>query len=149
MFESFGIDGGYVGLFAVSCLAATLLPLSSEALVAVLVASKFSTVPVLAVATAGNYLGALINYWVGRKGGEYLLNKVFKVDADKLINARERVAKWGTPALFFAWLPIVGDPLTVAAGGLRVNLMIFSFWVILGKLLRYWAIIGGVQWQVG
>jgi membrane protein YqaA with SNARE-associated domain len=149
MLESIWINGGYLGLFGVSCLAATLLPFSSEAVVAGMIASHFSASHVLVVATAGNYTGALINYWVGCKGGLYLLERVFKVEDGMLLKARSGVGRWGAPALFFAWLPIIGDPLTVAAGTLRLNLILFSFWVILGKLLRYGAIVGGVQWGMG
>jgi len=49
--------------------------------------------------------------------------------------------RWGSPILFFAWLPFVGDPLTVAAGVLRVNLWVFLFWVVLGKMFRYYILI--------
>ena len=52
--------------------------------------------------------------------------------------------RWGSPILFFAWLPIVGDPLTVAAGVLRVNIYLFTFWVVLGKAFRYFILIKAI-----
>jgi membrane protein YqaA with SNARE-associated domain len=49
--------------------------------------------------------------------------------------------KWGSPILFFTWIPIIGDPLTVVAGVFKLNLYIFIFWVVLGKAFRYFLVI--------
>jgi len=54
-----------------------------------------------------------------------------------MLNVERIYKKWGSPALFFAWVPIVGDPLTVVAGALNLNLYLFTFWVVLGKAFRY------------
>ena len=67
---------------------------------------------------------------------------------DRLQEKLEKVyGRWGAPVLFFAWLPFVGDPLTVAAGVLRVNLYVFTFWVVLGKMFRYYILIAAVTGQ--
>lgn len=144
MNESLVLSFGYAGLFLVSFLAATLVPLSSEGAVALMAASGFDPAGVLLVATAGNSLGALANYLVGRYGGRFLLSKYIKADPAKLLKAEKACNRLGGPVLFFAWLPVVGDPLTLAAGLLKMNLAAFLFWVVLGKAARYWAIIGAL-----
>ena len=144
MIESILSSSGYVGLFLVSFFAATLVPLWSEGAVALMAISKFDPAWILLVATAGNSLGALVNYFVGKWGGGFLLSRYFRVEDEARARAERTYGKWGSPILFFAWLPIVGDPLTLVAGVLKVNLVSFIFWVVLGKAFRYWAILGGV-----
>ena len=131
---------GYVGLFCVSFLAATLLPISSEVLVLVMVALGYSVPPVVAVATLGNSLGAVVNYYVGREGAGLLLARYLDVKPERLERARRMYGRWGSPVLFFSWVPVIGDPLTVVAGALRVNLLGCAGWVVAGKLLRYVAV---------
>ncbi|MEW5733282.1 MAG: YqaA family protein [Thermodesulfobacteriota bacterium] len=144
MDESLLLPLGYAGLFLVSFLAATLVPLSSEGAVALMAVSDFNPALVLVVATAGNSLGALANYYVGKWGGRFLLSRYIKADPKVLAKAERICGRLGGPVLFFAWLPVVGDPLTLAAGVLKMNLWAFLFWVVLGKAFRYWAIIGAV-----
>ena len=135
---------GYVGLFAVSFLAATILPMGSEAAVGLLILAGLNSYAVFAVATAGNCLGALCNYGMGRWGGPYLMQGLLKLPAEKQQVAVKRFNRWGTPVLFFAWVPGIGDPLTVVAGVLKANPYTFCFWVFSGKALRYWLLIAGV-----
>ncbi len=142
MIESILFELGYAGLFLVSFLAATLIPLSSEGAVVLMALGKFNPVLILIVATAGNSLGALVNYFAGKWGARFLLFKYLKIDARTQARAEKTYGKWGAPILFFAWVPIVGDPLTVVAGVLKVNPASFLFWVVLGKAFRYWAILG-------
>jgi membrane protein YqaA with SNARE-associated domain len=66
-----------------------------------------------------------------------MLSRYIKVDSQKRENVERIYRKWGSPILLFAWIPVVGDPLTVVAGGLNLNLYVFTFWVILGKAFRY------------
>jgi membrane protein YqaA with SNARE-associated domain len=132
---------GYLGLLLISFLAATLLPLGSEAAVVLMAANDFDPWGILGVATTGNSLGALVNYLVGRWGAAFVLARYIQVDPATLEKMENIYGRWGAPALFFAWLPFVGDPLTVAAGVLRVNLYAFAFWVVLGKAFRYYILI--------
>ncbi|MFP4475497.1 MAG: YqaA family protein [Desulfatibacillaceae bacterium] len=135
---------GYAGLFALSFCAATLVPLGSEAAVGIMAASGFSPAWVFVVATAGNSLGAVVNYYVGLYGADCILSRWVRVDTGALARAGNIFSRWGSPVLFFAWLPVVGDPLTVAAGVLRVRLAVFCAWVVAGKALRYAVIVGAV-----
>lgn len=133
---------GYLGLFAVSFLAATLFPLGSELFVALMPTLGYNSWLVLIFATAGNYLGSLTNYYVGKQGGRFLLSRYVRADPEKLQAARRLYGRWGVPVLFFSWVPVVGDMLTVISGTLGVNVWIFTFWVLLGKCLRYIFVLG-------
>ncbi|MBM9518925.1 DedA family protein [Desulforhopalus vacuolatus] len=92
---------------------------------------------IFATATTGNTLGAATNYYVGKYGANFIFSRYLKVDSEKRQNIERMYQKWGSPILFFSWVPVVGDPLTMVAGGFNLNLYIFTFWVILGKAFRY------------
>lgn len=119
-------------LFTSSFLAATLLPGGSEVvLYGVLRLHPDRVWPALAVATAGNTLGSMSSYLVGRI-----------IPQSGPLKGLETVRKYGSPALLFAWVPIIGDPLCVAAGWLRVNPWYSLLFIALGKLARYLAVAG-------
>jgi membrane protein YqaA with SNARE-associated domain len=132
---------GYVGLFIASFLAATILPLSSEIVLSVLLLNDFNPVILLLVATLGNVLGAFTNYAIGYWGGNVVAEKVLKISEEEFTKSKERFRKYGLFSLFFAWVPIIGDPLTVVAGVLRINLLWFFILVASGKCIRYVVII--------
>ena len=132
MFESWGLWG----LFASGFLSATLLPGSSEAMLLLAAHQAWAPKSVLwLVATLGNTFGGLSNwllgYWLSRR----LPIAVFRSAPQR--RAIERVRRWGSPILLFSWVPIVGDPLCVAAGWLRVPLFATTVLVVLGKGARY------------
>ena len=114
-------------LFTSSFISSTLLPGGSEALL-VWGIKEFEKElwPIVLVATAGNSLGALVTYGLGR----FIPNKI---DNKKL----EFVKKWGVVTLLFSWLPVVGDGFCLAAGWLRLNFLTCSVMIIIGKFLRY------------
>jgi membrane protein YqaA with SNARE-associated domain len=115
-------------LFAASFVAATLFPLPSEAaLFAYLKAHPEHTVLAVAVATAGNTLGGMTTYLIGR----LLPNRKMDRRGIRLLN------RWGAPATFFAWLPVIGDALSAAAGWLRVNWLAALAFMAAGRLSRY------------
>ena len=117
-----------LALFGASFVAATLFPLPSEAaLFAYLRAYPEHTALAVAAATAGNTLGGMTTYLLGR----LLPNR--KID-NKALRALHR---WGAPATFFAWLPIVGDALSAGAGWLRVNWLAALLFMAAGRLSRY------------
>lgn len=135
---------GYGGLFLSSFLAATILPLSSEVVMGVLLVQDFSPYGVILSATSGNVLGAVVNYGLGVYGSQIVLNKIFRMSDKEIQKAEDRFNTYGNVSLLFAWVPVIGDPLTVAAGILRVNFSLFLFLVGVGKFLRYLA----VSWAV-
>ncbi len=128
---------GYVGLFLASFLAATILPLSSEVVLSFLLLNDLNPITLVSVATFGNVLGAFVNYAIGFWGSTFLVRKVFKTSEDEFIKAKQRFKKYGVFSLFFAWVPVIGDPLTVVAGVLKINILIFFILVTSGKLIRY------------
>jgi len=132
---------GYLGLFISSFLAATILPLSSEIVLSVLLLNEFDPKFLLTVATAGNVLGAFTNYAIGFWGSNVVAKNILKISEDEFIKAKERFKKYGLYSLFFAWVPIIGDPLTVVAGVLRINILWFFILVASGKFIRYVIII--------
>ena len=117
-------------LFTSSFLAATLLPGGSEAvLFGVLKLHPGQFWPALAVATLGNTLGGMSSYLIGRI-----------IPQTSPIKGLAKVQEWGSPALLLAWVPIIGDPLCVAAGWLRLNPWLSALFIAIGKFARYWAI---------
>ena len=128
---------GYVGLFLASFLAATILPLSSEIVLSFLLLNGLNPTILVSLATFGNVLGSFLNYAIGLWGGVFLVKKVLKISEDECGKAQQIFKKYGVLSLFFAWLPVIGDPLTVVAGALKINLLIFFILVASGKLIRY------------
>ena len=132
----------YAGLFAASFLAATIFPFQSElVLVGLLLGGDLSWPVLLAVATAGNVLGSVVNWGLGRFFLHFRDRRWFPVKPQSYARMERWFARWGVWSLLFAWLPVVGDPLTVVAGALRVNLALFVLLVGLGKLGRYAALV--------
>ncbi len=138
------IQLGYIGLFTASFLAATLLPLSSEIFVILMIVSGRNAVLIWFVALMGNYLGASTNYLVGKYGDDFILSKYIKYGPKKK-KVEDLYKKYGSPLLLFSWLPVIGDPLCLIPGIFHLDFHIFSFWVILGKAIRYFVVIKAVE----
>jgi membrane protein YqaA with SNARE-associated domain len=128
---------GYIGIFLASFLSATILPLSSEIVLGVLLLTDLDPVMLVGIATFGNVLGAFTNYAIGYWGSVILVRKVSRISEEEFARAEQRFKKYGIFSLFFAWVPIIGDPLTVVAGVLKINLFLFFAFVASGKLIRY------------
>lgn len=128
---------GYLGLFLSSFLAATILPLSSEVVLSALLLTDLPPVALVVIATAGNVLGSLTNYALGYWVSLEVVKKWLKISEDKFVQAEQRFVKYGIFSLCFAWVPIIGDPLTLIAGVLRIRLLWFIILVTAGKLMRY------------
>ena len=132
----FSPEASLVSLFTATFLAATLIPLSSEAaLFAVLKMHQDLYWAALGVATLGNTLGGLSSYLIGRFIG-----------AKKPLAHLERLRRWGAPALLLAWLPMVGDALCVGAGWLRLNWAQATIYQAVGRFARYWVVAQGAAW---
>jgi membrane protein YqaA with SNARE-associated domain len=134
--DPFTPETSLASLAVASFLAATLVPLSSEAaLFGVLRLHPDLAWPALAVATAGNTAGGLTSYLIGR----FLATR-------RPLARVETVRRWGAPALVLAWMPLVGDALCVAAGWLKVNWVAATAFSAAGRLARYWVIAQGALW---
>ena len=131
----------YVSLFVSAFAAATILPLSSEAVLSALVAAEgFDIWFLIGIASIANTLGAAVNWVLGRYCLRWRDHRWFPVSASALDRASTWFARYGQVSLLFAWVPIVGDPLTFAAGILRVPFWRFLLLVAIGKTLRYLAV---------
>lgn len=131
----------YLSLFFTALIAATLFPLSSEALLATLLYQNYSPMLLWLIATTGNSLGSCINWYLGKQCLHWQDKKGFPVKPEQLTRAQLYFQRYGIFSLLFAWLPIVGDPLTFFAGVMRVNFWLFLGLVVIGKALRYGLII--------
>ncbi|MBV4458181.1 DedA family protein [Pseudomonas sp. COR58] len=128
----------YVGLFLAAFGAATLLPLQSEAaLVGLLASDRYWLWGLLAVATAGNVLGSLVNWWLGRGLERFQDRRWFPVSPRHMDRARTHYRRFGRWSLLFSWLPVIGDPLTLVAGAMREPLARFLLIVTFAKGARY------------
>jgi membrane protein YqaA with SNARE-associated domain len=128
-------------LFLSAFLSATLLPGSSEAVLMLRLSGGGDPWPPVAVATAGNLLGSLVTYGIGRAGNRAVRAwRWLGVNEAGLARAERWFGRWGRPGLLLAWLPVVGDPLCLLAGLMRVELAIFVLLVGSGKALRYAAL---------
>jgi membrane protein YqaA with SNARE-associated domain len=121
-------------------MASTILPISSETLLIYYLYEENSTTLLLLAAGVGNTIGSIINYHIGKKGVEYLVTKE-KISIDRLIRSRELFDKYGGYTLLLAWVPIIGDPITLIAGTLRYNIKKFIIIVSISKFSRYLVII--------
>ncbi|MCV2867241.1 DedA family protein [Defluviimonas sp. WL0002] len=131
------------GLFLAAFLAATLVPAQSEAvLTGLLLAGSHPVGVLLAVATAGNVLGAVVNWGLGRFLTRFAGHPRFPFSTTQVARAQASYARWGWASLFGSWLPIIGDPLTLAAGAMREPLWRFLIVVTVAKGGRYLALAG-------
>lgn len=131
---------GLLGLLLFSFLAATVLPVSSEAALAAALVLKLPAIPALAYATVGNCAGIVFNYWVGSKVEKRLLHQ--HLQKKSLARAYHLMQRWGKWSLLLSWLPVIGDPITYLAGALRINFHLFIFVASGLRFLRYLAIAG-------
>ncbi|MFL6967303.1 MULTISPECIES: YqaA family protein [Pseudomonas] len=130
--------GVYVGLFLTAFGAATLLPLQSEALLVGLVLSERQAAWLLmGIATLGNVLGSLMNWWLGTRLEQFKDRRWFPVSPSHLDKARRHYQRYGYWSLLLSWLPIIGDPLTLVAGVMGEPWRRFLLIVTLAKGLRY------------
>lgn len=125
-------------LFVAAFAAATLLPAQSELLLAAVVARGEGPVMApLAVATAGNVLGSVVNWGLGRYLLHFADRRWFPLKRATLDRATGWYGRFGAWSLLLSWVPVIGDPLTFAAGVLRTPLPLFLVLVTLAKGGRY------------
>ncbi len=132
----------YFTLFISAFISATLLPSSSEVVLITMITQSNANIWLLwCAATLGNVLGSCVNYWLGTQVLRFKHKKWFPVSEQGLEKAQNQFNKYGVYSLLFAWLPIVGDPLTVIGGIFKVRFSVFLLLVTLGKGARYLAVI--------
>lgn len=125
------------GLFLAALIAATLLPAQSEAVLVALLLDGGDPVLLVAVATAGNVLGSLVNWWLGLQVQRFQGRRWFPVSPARLERAQAWYRRYGRWSLLLSWAPVIGDPITLAAGVMREPLRVFLPLVFIAKGMRY------------
>ena len=128
----------YFQLSLISFLAATILPFSSEVVLTTMyLSNSFEPYFLLIFASIGNIMGSITNWYLGKKITLFQNRKWFPISPDQLERSRKYFQKYGLWSLLLAWVPIIGDPLTLLAGVLKVRFSIFFLLVSISKISRY------------
>lgn len=128
----------YLALFAAAFGSATLLPMQSEAvLLGLLSTGAYAAVVLIFVATLGNVLGSMLNWWLGSAIVRFKERAWFPISADKLSRAQKTYSRYGYWSLLLSWVPVIGDPITLIAGVMKEPLWRFIGIVTIAKLGRY------------
>ena len=130
------------GLALISFLSATILPMSSEAVLAALVLAKSApTWLIVAIAGTANTAGSCVNWLLGLFVERFRHHKWFPVSPAQMTRAQAFYNRWGWPSLLLSWVPLIGDPLTLVAGLMRVPFWLFLPLVAFAKFARYGALV--------
>jgi len=146
------IQFGPFGMFLAAFLAGSFFPFSSEAVMLALLAMGLNPWELMLYGTAGNVLGSVFNYCVGRLGKEEWFEKYLHVKPEHMERARRFMRGRGALMGFFAFIPILGSAITILLGLMRANIVVTFVSITAGKLLRYILLIYGaylVNWLIG
>jgi membrane protein YqaA with SNARE-associated domain len=135
-------DLGLFGLFLGCLLSATVIPFSSEALVAGALLLDYSPWTVILVAALGNTIGGMTCYLLGWLCKWSWIEKWLKIKEESLAKAQAKVGKYGSLAALLTWLPVIGDVIAVALGIMRTRIGPTILFMFIGKGLRYMAVAG-------
>ena len=135
-FFMFDFEIGYIGLFLTSFFAATIIPVSSEAFLIIMLTLGYDSLNCVLVSTVGNTLGGWLNYIIGRIGNPDWL-RFFRASREKINIWKQRVKKYSYWLALFTWLPFIGDLLGVALGFFRAPIVLSFIFIFIGKFLRY------------
>ena len=136
---------GYAGLFIGAVLAGSVLPFNSETVMAALYVTGLDPVGLIIWGTLGNFLGSVINYFIGRMGKMEWVEKYLKIKREKLERAQRWVAKYGPWMGLLSWSPLLGSAITVALGLMRSNIPLTFTAISFGKITRYIIILYGTS----
>jgi len=134
------IEAGYFGLFLLTFLSATILPLSSEIMLILMLTQNYSPLTCLIVASSGNSLGGVTNYIIGRIGNIKWLKRI-GIKEEKIQKTLPKIQKYGAYLAFLSWVPFIGDLFIVGLGFFRVSFTKVTLFMVIGKFTRYLVII--------
>lgn len=137
------VQYGVWGMFLSAVLAGSVLPFSSEAVMIALLAMGVDSWELIIWGTAGNVLGSVINYGIGRLGREEWFEKYLHVSPESMDKARRFVKGRGAYMGFFAFIPLLGSAITILLGLMRANAPVTFFFIFLGKIIRYILLVYG------
>ncbi|MBE6288173.1 MAG: DedA family protein [Mediterranea massiliensis] len=139
------VDYGYLGLFLSALLAGSILPFSSELVLAGLVKVGLHPIACLFSAALGNTLGGMTCYFLGRLGKTVWIERYLKVKHERVERVRKFLQGRGALMAFFAFLPFVGEVIAVALGYMRSNVWLTTLSMFIGKLMRYWLMLLAIE----
>lgn len=131
------INHGPLGMFVSAFLAGSILPFSSETVMVALLAVGGSPWVLLLMASAGNTLGGISCYYVGRVASPEWLQRKLRIKEVNMRRARMLVNRWGAWMGLFCWVPILGDAILATLGLMRYNPLLTNFIMFVGRTLRY------------
>jgi len=143
------IAWGLIGLFGGSFIAGSLIPMPSEGLAIGAYELNYDFWTVLIVATLGNFLGGLTNYWIGYKSNSEGLKKHFKLSEEKIAKWERHFSKGGVWLGLLSWIPFLGDPMVAVLGFFKVPLRALSVLMLIGKFGRYFVVLWLYQVSLG
>jgi membrane protein YqaA with SNARE-associated domain len=139
------LEWGYMGLFIASFLSATVVPFSSEAVLAGILLKGGDPILSIGIATLGNTLGGMTSFWIGHLAKWEWIERYLRVSKEKVMEWQPRIARYGSFFAVLSFVPFIGDAIPLALGFFRSNVWLTCFWMALGKFLRYMVIFGGVN----
>lgn len=141
----FLIDWGYWGLFLSALIAGSVLPFSSEAVMVVLAGMGLDPVGCVVAAALGNTLGGMTCYWIGHLGRREWIGRWLRIDERTLEKASRFLGGRGALMGFFAFLPYIGEAVALLLGLMRSNQWLTAGSMLVGKLVRYLAVLGAYE----
>jgi len=139
------IDLGLMGLFLATFLAATVVPFSSEFVLAGLILADFDPIHCLIIATIGNTLGGMTSFGLGYLGNWHWINRYLNVEERKVERWKHAINRFGAYMALLCWLPFVGDVIAISLGLFKTSVWRVIIGMTLGKAARYafviWALL--------
>lgn len=139
--QQFLIDWGYWGIILAGFLSGTIIPLSSEAVLVVLLSQGLDPGKLFLLATVSNWIGGMTTFWIGHLGKLEWIEKYFRVTHKQLLRWESKVAKYGAYFAILGWLPLLGNAIVLALGYFRAREWPSTWWLLVGKTIRYAIII--------
>lgn len=130
-------DWGLIGLFVGTFMAATVVPFSSDFLLVGYLLAGGNPITSFIVSTAGNWLGGITSYWIGRSGKWEWIERWFKVSEETLLKQKSRIDKYGALLAFCSWFPFIGDIFAIGLGFYKVNFAKCALYMLVGKGIRF------------
>lgn len=135
------INYGSWGMFIAALLSGSILPFSSEVVMLALIAVGTDPWDLLLAGSAGNILGGVTCYYIGRTTTPERIQQIFHIKPHNMERARRLVERWGPWIGFFCWVAVLGDAILVTLGIMRSNAPLTMTTMAIGKTLRYLAIL--------
>ena len=142
-------SSGLWGLFFACFLAATIVPFSSEVVLAAAAFGPWSNLSLLLVASLGNWLGGLTTYGIGRLGDAHAIARWSRTDPAKVDRWEQAVRRHGAWAALLCWAPFIGDVIALALGVFRVRAVPVALLMLIGKAARYAVVIAALRAVTG